>query len=217
MLFPVVSESIQRNPPEVTGEKIRASLRALFLLLVPGTLLIAATSTDLLTLLYSRSYVEAAPSLSILVIGLALATIFVVLASALNAAGKPLLSMALAGAGIVGMALSSSVLVPHYALVGAALATGIGGAIAAIPAYALLSRFFPHIAPWLSIGKIFLAALAMYLAHLLLALPAPLLPLSYLILGVVYAGALFLLGEITADEIVTMKRAFARRAPLAMP
>jgi O-antigen/teichoic acid export membrane protein len=213
ILFPLVTKSIHTEAVAETGRRIREVLRNLLLLLVPGTLLIALTSRQLLTLLYSVQYESAGASLALLVIGLAFLTILNALTYVLVGADRPVAAMALSGAGVAITSTICLFAIPSYGLLGAALGTTVGASITTVIAFIILSRRFPGIFPWVNTAKIFVAALAMYLTYILaysyfqsLYSSLFLLPVLYIILTFVYGIILLLTREVTQQDLAIVKR-----------
>ncbi|MDW7726380.1 MAG: flippase [Candidatus Methanoperedens sp.] len=120
-LFPAVSKSVAAKDTAQTGKYIRESMRYLVLLLLPITFIISASSEALIGLFYSDQYAPASYPLAILVFGLAAFTLFNILATVINAAGRPKIPMFIAAA-LVPVAIGlNSFLIPAYHLAGAAL------------------------------------------------------------------------------------------------
>ncbi len=201
ILFPIITKSIHTENLIETSKKIKDSLRYLFLLLIPGTILIMITSKDLLHLLYSFSYTPASVSLSLLVIGLSFITILNTLTYIMVGADKPISAMTLSGLGVFITSLVCWLYIPKYGLTGAALGTTIGGAITMILGFYILQRQFPKMIPWLSLFKIFAASTIMYIVNLFIHLPPILLPIVYIILIAIYGTILFILKEVTYSDI----------------
>ncbi|MDW7727560.1 MAG: oligosaccharide flippase family protein, partial [Candidatus Methanoperedens sp.] len=88
-LFPAVSKSVAAQDAVQTGKYIRESMRYLVLLLLPVTFIISASSSALIGLFYSNQYEPASYPLAVLVFGLAAFTLFNILATVINAAGRP--------------------------------------------------------------------------------------------------------------------------------
>jgi stage V sporulation protein B len=208
ILFPIVTKSIHTEEAAQTGERIRGILRNLFLLLIPGTLMIALTSRQLLALLYSSDYVAAAPSLSLLVVGLAFLTVLNALTYVLVGADRPIAAMVLSG---VGVGITSAVclwLVPMVGLSGAAWGTTVGAVATTAIAFFLLSRRFPHIVPWVSTARAVAAALAMYGVYLLIGNyfhSIYTLPFLYIFLTLAYGIILLLTKEVTRQDLALIK------------
>lgn len=95
-LFPSISRSTSTNNTDLTASYIRQSMRYMLILLVPSVLLISATSKDLLSLVYSSRYIDAAGPLSVLSLGLGFLTVFFVLSHTIMGGGKPAAALSMA-------------------------------------------------------------------------------------------------------------------------
>ncbi len=200
VLLPLISRSVSRDHVEQTRELIRQSMRYVLLLLVPSTLLISATSAQILQILYGDAYAPAAGSLSLLVAGLGFVTVFGLLSNILSGAGRPRLPMTLAGLGLLITALTCSVLIPWLGLSGAALATALGGLVSMAAAALAVYRQFGGIVPIRSLLRIAIAAVPTYLLATSFPTAIPLLPVLYGASLVVYLLILTALGELRQQD-----------------
>lgn len=206
VLFPSISKNLAQKQIEKIRSMIHSSLRFILMLLIPGTLLIAVTSEQIIDLLYSAVYLPAAPSLSVLIFASGFLTVFTVLANILNGAGSPKISLAISALGVAITAIFCLMLVPVYGLVGAALSTTIGSFAAMIIATYYVYRRFQALVPIKSTVKIIFASLIVAVIAYFVTLPSViLLPLLYLLLFAIYAGLLVLLGELTREDWKTVR------------
>lgn len=205
-LLPSISRSTSVNATELTRNYIRQSMRYMLMLLIPGALLISATSADLLTLVYSSKYVEAANSLSILIFGLALLSVFFVLAHIIMGSGRPRMALGIA-LPLVGIDIGLNIfLIPQYGLVGAAWATTITGFLGMCAAAVYVLWRFKALVSAKSLGKICLAALMIYVIALQVSFSPLWLPLIYIGLFALYGGILWLIKELRREDLETFKR-----------
>lgn len=206
VLFPSISRSVGQKNIEKTKDLINRSLRYVLMILLPITLMISATSGNIIKLLYSSSYLPAQESLSILVIGFAFLTIFGVCANILNGAGSPRLSMAIAllSAGL--SALLCLILIPSMGIAGAAWATTAGGFVSVLLAASQVYRKFRRLVSPVSILRILFASIVLYAIARFFQPGSIMLPVFYLLLFVLYVLLLTLIGEITAKDWNTLKR-----------
>jgi stage V sporulation protein B len=204
-LLPSISRAVATGDDGLMKNYINESVRYLLMILVPGVLLISATSQELLTLVYSSRYITAGESLSILSFGAGLLTIFYVLAHIVMGGGKPgiVLIIALIAVGI-SLALNF-LLVPEHGLSGAAWATTLAGIFctAVATAYILFS-FKALIAP-LSLLRILVSSVIVYLIGIYVSTPPACLPLLYAGLLALYGGLLIMTREITGKDLEMVK------------
>ena len=176
------------------------------MLLLPVMLLISATSTDLLTLVYSSRYVDAAEPLSILAFGLGVLSVYLVLAHILKGSGRPgvVLGMAVL---LVGTDIGLNILlIPRYGLEGAAWATTITGFLGMCAAAIYVLWRFGALVNARALGKILLAAGVIYAIALQVSVSPPWLPLIYIGLLALYGGTLWLIKGLGRDDLETFRR-----------
>ena len=194
------------NDLKLTASYINQSMRYMLMLLVPGVLLISATSSDLVSLAYSSRYIEAANPLSVLVFGLAFLAVFLVLAHIIMGGGKPSVVFGIALPLVAIDIALNIVLIPRYGLVGAAWATTITALIGMTVAAIYVFRHFKALVSARSVIKICLASLAIYAIALQVSLSPFFLPLIYVGLFAVYFGLLLLMKEFSKEDVETFKR-----------
>lgn len=200
VIFPSISQSVSQNLHEKTRKIFNDALRYILILLLPTTMLISSTSSQIVSLLYSKVYLVASSPLSILIFGYGFLTLFTILSNILSGAGSPKTSMIIAGSGAIINSILCYILIPRYGLNGAAIATTIGGGITCTMAGVSIYRKFGTLTYPASAFKIFGASLLVYIVSFLIATPVYLLPLKYAVLGLMYVGLLFVLKEIRQDD-----------------
>jgi O-antigen/teichoic acid export membrane protein len=181
-------------------------MRYMLMLLIPGVLLISATSSDLIDLAYSSRYIEAANPLSILVFGLAFLTVFLVLAHIIMGSGKPNVVFGITLPLVAMDIVLNIVLIPRYELMGAAWATTLTALVGMTVAAIYVFRRFKALVSARSVIKICLASLAVYFIALHVSLSPFFLPLIYVGLFAVYFGLLLLMKEFSKEDVETIKR-----------
>jgi stage V sporulation protein B len=204
-LLPSVSKALSANDIELARSYIRQSMRYMLILLVPGVLLISATSSDLLTLVYSSRYLPAGTPLAILAIGTGLLSIFFVLAHIIMGSGKPWVVLMIALMTVIISFGLNIWLVPRYDLIGAAWATTATGIIGTGVAAVYTLYRFKTLVPPLSLMRIGMASLAIYFIAYYITVPPAYLPLLYLAWLALYAGMLILTRELTTKDLSLIK------------
>lgn len=197
VIFPSISKNTSQNLHTNSQKIIRTSLRYIIMILAPITVIISATSKQLVQLIYSNTYLPAAPSLSVLILGMGFLTLFSLLCNILSGSGIPKLSFLLSGLSLIITSTFCFFLIPMFGLNGAALATTIGGFSAMVLAAFLVYRKFQVLASYKSVIKIIIASLGVYFIGLYIDVPPLFLPILYLILFTLYFAMLILMREIT--------------------
>jgi O-antigen/teichoic acid export membrane protein len=205
-LLPSISKSTSTGNVEQTGNYIRRSMRYMTLILLPVTLLISATSSGLTELIYSSTYINAAEPLSILVLGLALLSVFSVLNSVIMGAGKPGVAVWIILPLVLMDILLNIYLIPRYGLTGAALATTSTGFVGMCAVAIYVYWKFKALVNALSALKIVLASVVIYLIAVSVSVPPAWLVLLYIGLAALYAVMLWVLREIQREDIEMVKK-----------
>ncbi len=205
-LFPAISKSIAMKDTAQTGKYIRESMKYLVLLLLPMVLIINASSSSLIRLFYSGKYEPAAYPLAVLVIGLGAFTIFSILTTVINAAGRTRVPMIMTAV-LVPIAVGLNwFLISAYQLNGAAIATTITGLAGMIMASAYIIRMFGPFMEILSFLKMLMASLITYVIAIEVQVTGPFLILWYVLLFMIYMGILVLIKELNMSNLKDIKR-----------
>lgn len=205
VLLPVVSRYVKQKQFIEAKKTIYKALRMTLLIVAPSILLISMTSNQLVELIYSRTYINAGSSLAILVLGYGFFTFFTILCAILNGAGKPNISFVLSLIGVVINAVACLALIPQLNIQGAAIANLIGNMIVTIIAFVLIYKMFHVSLITKNTLKIILSSFVIYFLANVITVPLLLLPLLYLLLFLFYGLALWLLKEITSEDIALIK------------
>lgn len=204
-LLPSISKSTANNDLKLTNKYINQSLRYLLLLLIPGAFLVSATSKNLIPLVYTAKYINAAPSLSILIFGLTFLSVFVILTTIIIASGKPKVSMIVALMLVPIDIVLNLTLIPIYELKGAALATTITAFIGLVIAASYVFKRFGTLMSPISFIRISGASLIIYFIAISYSFSGVLLVANYMFLFSVYLGLLWVSREINKEDIEVVK------------
>ena len=124
-IFPSISESVSSKDRQRTASYISQGVRYLMMMALPVACLVAASWTDLISLIFSQAYSEGGGALGILMFGFTFLTLFSVLTTTLMAGDQPRRAMT---AGILLLPVDfilNLILVPRFQIIGAALATSL--------------------------------------------------------------------------------------------
>ncbi len=205
-LLPSVSKAFANNQPELIRTHIRKALRYSMLVLIPMATIIAATSRDLIILLYSTRYIDAAVPLRYLIWGVSLLTIFLILTTIITGTGRPHIALIMIASVIPVDILFNLVLIPAYGLLGAASATTLTCLIACLTALTYIHTNFNVAFPFLSLLKISVSSVILWGINLLLPLGGFALILKYCFLFAIYFIALYLLKELNEEDFLLAKQ-----------
>jgi stage V sporulation protein B len=205
VLFPSISRSISEKSEDKTKNLIVKSIRFTLLILLPIILMIAVTSTQLMDLFYSSAYESGAAALSILIIGIGFFTIFTILTTIISSSGSPYKAFWLSGIGVLLTSFLCYILIPLKGIEGAATATTISTFLITILSAIIVYKQFKVLVNLKSTVKIFFAALIISGIAKFIVLPVLLLPLLYIVLVFLYVFILFILKEISEEDIKLVK------------
>lgn len=200
VLFPYISKLHSNNQVEHARVVIGDSLRNLLLLLLPLTALIFATAPALISLLFGNEYAPAVPILRILVTGYIFITIFAMFASVLNGVGRAKTTSLISLAGLFIGLVGSIILIPKVGASGAAIATSVGGIVVATGSMWITFVQFKYRISVKSLLKITIGASIILALGLLTPVPVFLLPLWWIILGLIYTGWLVIFKELNQAD-----------------
>ncbi len=208
ILLPAISKTTAERNTTETESLVNKSLRLMTLLLFPLVTLLIAYAPEILHLFYGAQYAAAVSPMSIFAIGVGFLTVFYVLSFALNGANLVSIPLKLSFAGFLGMIALNFLLIPRFALIGAALSTTI---ISFLLMVGVLIYTEIHFNVRLALKTLFLS----FTSALLIAFAARLLPhgqFSFLFSGAflftLYFVLLKLFGELTEHDLAPFKKLF---------
>lgn len=179
---------------------IRQALRYLIALIVPSVVLAASTSKELIFLFYGMKYEQAAPVLTILMVGIGALSFYLLLTNIVAGAGKPRVALYITGIMIVSSAMLGYFLIPMYGLIGAAWQTTITAlcGLTALGIYTFRTFQIPY--PVKTMVHVLLATCVMVFPTYFWKASYLMLPVQYVVLGLIYVAILFVLGEIQEKD-----------------
>jgi stage V sporulation protein B len=184
-LLPVVARRDAEQDHSGLANTVRQATRFALILLAPAVAVLAVTAPAVIDLLYSERYAPGAAPLPLLMPGMASLALFSILASALTGMARPWLPVAIAAGGLAATVAAAIALIPRYGLVGAALATTIGGAVSLGAALAVLTRLVGPVLPVMTAIRVAGAAVG---AAAALAVLRPTGLALVIVVGLVVAG-----------------------------
>lgn len=211
ILLPAISKTTaERNTGETT-RLVNQSLRLLVFLLFPMITLLIIYAPQVLHIFYGNQYTAATQPLQIYALGVGFLTIFYVLSFALNGAGLVKIPMQLTFWGFLSMIVLNLILIPQWALAGAALSiTLVSIAITLLLLVSVKQHFSVHIATRTLLISFGSAALLAIFSYVLPSGNITFLGSSALLIGL-YLILLRLSGELTSTDIAPLTTLFRSR------
>lgn len=205
VILPLISQATSLKDHESTKRYVESSLRYTLILLVLLSFIISPTAKGLVEFLYSRDYLPASESLSILVFGIAFFSLFFILTTIVSAAGKPKVCLYFALIVLFLDIWLNYLFIPHYEMKGAALATTISLFIGLMGIGFYCFRWFKTLLPLGSVVRIVLPGGLIFILARLFSFDGLLLIPFYLILSLIYFPSLFFLGELKKEDLLLLK------------
>lgn len=214
-ILPAASEAFALKDQKLLTTYVVQSYRLVVLTVLPLCIGIAIFAKPLLELLFGSNFVFGSGALSILVIGMAFYTMFMVSSSIAQGLGYPRLPMYILVVGsIINVALNWF-LIQSYGIIGAALATTITAFIIMIPILWKTYNITKISLPFGSFAKITLASTIMGLGIFLLPQTILGLILAIIIAPVIYTIALVFLKGFEKRDVRIMRRMGSKLGPLS--
>jgi stage V sporulation protein B len=205
ILFPSISSFMSNGNIEEARRIISKSLRYLLLITIPLGTLMYVTAPNLIKLLYGNKYLPATQPLRILLGSYILLTIFSMLASILNGASRANYSLLITLAGTIISFVTCVILIPSKAMLGAAIGTLIGSITVSGVSILTTYKIFRFNFNLLSLLKIFIGSTVIFIIASFLDTTPALLPVLYLLCGVIYISTLYLLREFNEEDFIRVK------------
>ncbi|MCX6776186.1 MAG: flippase [Candidatus Micrarchaeota archaeon] len=211
-LIPAISVSIAAGNQKKANRYVTSSIRYSLMLLIPISLVVSATASDLASFVYSSAFAQAGEPLSIFIFGISFFTLLSGLASMLIAAGKPKHCMLILGLVCLLSLALNFLLIPVMGIKGAALASTISSFVGLVVAYYYVTGEFGCLISMKSLARISLASLLIYLPSLYIVLPNKwLLPLEYAFLFGFYFVVLIVIKEWRKEDFEIIKKLVPKR------
>ena len=211
MLLPVISKTTSENNHSETNSVISQSLRLMVILLIPSVILMSQFAKPIIKLFYSSKYILAAEPMAILAYGVGFLTIFYVMSFVLNGAGKTKIPMWISIFGVIVNSILNYIFIKRYGLNGSAIATTITSFITMLMILYFIQRDFGVMIHLKSMLKMSFAGLVMFIASTFFSQGTFIFLLWSTILFALYLLILFLLKEITNQDIDYLKQIVSKK------
>lgn len=214
-ILPAASEAASLKDKKLLETYVTQSYRYVILTVLPICVGVSIFAEPILGWIFTYEYVYGAGALSILVVGMAFYTLFMVSSSISQGIGHPRLPMfiLLIGTGI-NIALNYF-MVQYYGLIGAAAATTIAAFIIMIAIVWKTFQITEIKPPYLDFARIGIASAIMGLIIFLIPKIIPGLIAAIIIAPIIYILALTLIGGFKKDDVRISKKYASKLGPLS--
>ncbi len=196
VMFPLISSTTFKKQDKKAKFYLSNAIRYTVLFIAPVTVIIAANSGPIISLLYSAIYLPGASALSILAFSSAFYALFLILTTAISSRGESRVSMYCGGIALLSLFVSLAILVPSYSIEGAAIASLIASFIGMILAAGYVLYKFGVLIPAKSFAKILAASTITFFISFVMPATGFLLIAKLLFLLLIYCLALVALREL---------------------
>ncbi len=202
VIFPLISKSTFENDQRATQQYIQTSLRMTWLFVLPVAIIFSALPGEFLSLVYPDEYIQGSTALRLLPIGEALLALMFIAVTIITGSGRPLASIAINAVALVILGGLCFVFIPLSGIAGAALGASLGWLAGLVIAGIYIFRQFHAFIPSLTWIRTLAAGTVAYLSTF--ALPEGVIGKilsGSVVIPAVYFGVLFLLKELSRQEI----------------
>jgi len=205
-VFPRVSGALEQGDRRLARSIAVEAMRFVMVLFIPISFITAGAAGEIVTLLFSGRYAEAAPSLIVLTPAIFLAGLTHCSLRLVAAAGRPGLAMLVTLALLAIAATGNVLLILHVGMLGAAVASLVTFAGGAAAGTALAYRLLGVLPPARTILRCVVAGAAAGLLAWLWPASGWLVVAKLIAAGLLYLAILLALRELKTEDLGTIKR-----------
>lgn len=202
VLMPAVSSARKGNDTKLLEQHVCESLRVTLLLSVPCVLWIHLNAETLVGIVFGDRYLGASAVLTLLVLGTTFLAGGRLLLSVLDGLGRPWLSVTMILGTALVIAAGNIVLIPRLGLIGSGYAVTFGGVGVFLTGVLCVYFCYGVLIPYRSFARVLLAGMIVFLFTSQMTTHGMYdLALQMIVIGPVYLGLLWALGEFVDTNI----------------
>src|SRR5581483_7784792 len=201
IFLPSVARLMKHEPARVPAF-LRDIFRYLYLLILPGTVLLSMSSQQLLHLFFSRQFEPGAVPLMLLMVAMRLLAVFYLLTTIVAGTGHTRVPLVASWLLLPVSLLVGFTLIPHFGLIGAALATTTASTVGAVVIIAYAYYQLRITLPLATFIKGLIATVLTAIpAYFILPIGRPFtISVKYIFLAAFYVGCLYVLKELRSSD-----------------
>lgn len=204
LLLSTLTRLLRENNLKKAQELSKNAMRLVFLLF-PFAALAAGASSEIITLLFSPTFLPAAPLFSILIFAAVAMAMISITTAILTAASKPNWTIALT-APMVPLAIAFDLwMIPKFGALGAAIVTFTISSLAALATVLAIYYLWQIFPSFLSLGRSLLISGLIYGLASLWETPGWLLTIKLFVLALLIILGLIMVGEFSQSEIASVR------------
>ncbi len=160
VLFPVMSEIWTKGQKNLLADGISLLVKFSLMFIIPFALIVIAFPEIVINLIFGPRYLPAAPALQILGFGAIFYTLMTILSTAVNAIGRPDISMKVIWVAAIFNLAGNIMLVPFMGITGAAIVSTLSFLLGFLALASYTKKHMTVRIPWASLGKAFAGGIA---------------------------------------------------------
>jgi stage V sporulation protein B len=198
--FPLISESTHRGRTKLAAVYVGKVVKYSTIVLVFMAFVVAATSSNILQLLFGVAYLPGSAPLAVLMFGLSLFALYMILTTIISAAGRPRKALHISLVCLAVDIVLLMLLVPRYQMLGAAYATSATMVLGVVMAGFSVWRRFKVLLRAKEAGAVLLAGLVCGAIAVVLPVTGIILVPFYALLAGIYIATLSAMRVLTDQE-----------------
>lgn len=199
--FPEFSKLLDDHDLRKCGAYVQAGIRYFLIIALPTAGGMYLIGPDVISILTEGEGIPSPLLISVIALGMTARGVDVIYGVVMRAAEETYLRAKIMGTGAAGNIIVNAVAIPLLGIVGAAGATLLTYLFVSVLTIRRVRNIVPFSIPWVTLLRCSVATLAM--VSLSRSIPRPGIVVTVVVSVPVYFGILFVLGEITVDEIRT--------------
>jgi O-antigen/teichoic acid export membrane protein len=211
VLFPIISRSTFSQNNEETRYYINNGLRYNLAIMTLIVVLISSSSKEIILIIYSKEYLPAWSSLTVLSVGMLFYSLLITSSTIISSSGKPKISLIILVIVLISDLILNYVLIPKYELIGAAISTSLASLLGLFIAAGYVLSKFKAFMTFKSITRITISGILIYFLANKIHASGFMLLVEMMCMGVLYFLSLLVSREISKQDIASLKGVFRIR------
>ncbi len=211
VLFPIISRTTFSQKNEETRYYINNGLRYNLAIMTLIVVLISSSSKEIILLIYSKEYLPAWTSLSLLSVGMLFYSLLITSSTIISSSGKPKVSLIIIVLVLILDFTFNYILIPKYELIGASISTSLASLTGLFIAAAYILNKFKAFIAFKSLIRITASGLLIYFIAKNIHATGFKLLIEMGLLSVLYFLLLLVSREISKKDITSFKSIFERK------
>jgi len=211
VLFPIISRSTFSQNNEETRYYINNGLRYNLAIMTLIVVLISSSSKEIILIIYSKEYLPAWSSLTVLSVGMLFYSLLITSSTIISSSGKPKISLIILVIVLISDLILNYVLIPKYELIGASISTSLASLLGLFIAAGYVLCKFNAFMTFKSITRITISGILIYFIANKIHASGFMLLVEMMCMSALYFLLLLVSREISKQDIASLKGVFKIR------